>query len=413
LKAKPVKLKSVGVIGAGLMGGGIAMASAEAGLDVTIIDVSQASLDKGMSVINANYQRSVQRKSMTAAQAQAAYGRIRPSLNYGDLSNADLVVEAVFENMKVKKQIFGQLDNVCKKGCVLSSNTSGLNIDEIANATSRPEDVVGCHFFSPANVMKLLENVKGSKSSPVAIATVMKFGSMIGKVPVLVGNCPGFVGNRMINHYSGAARQIMMIGGMPSTIDGAAERFGMRMGPIRMSDLVGIDLFGRERAKSGAADTGKNIDDWLFAEGRYGMKTGKGYYVYDEKRKPQRDPAVEAKILEISKTMGMKRRDIPDEEVQSMLFLGLINEGIKILEEGIATRPSDIDVVYVYGYNFPKFKGGPMYYADTLGLDKVLAGLNDLQIKPANLLKELVAKKMSLAQWGKANERKLHAPSKL
>ena len=230
LKAKPIKLKSVGVIGAGLMGGGIAMASAEAGLNVVIIDVAQESLDKGMSVINANYQRSVQRQSMTADEAQAAFGRIKPSLKYSDLGACDLVVEAVFENMNVKKSIFAELDKVCKKGCILSSNTSGLDIDEIASATSRPEDVVGCHFFSPANVMKLLENVKGSKSSPTTIATAMKFGSMIGKVPVLVGNCPGFVANRIFGHYSTGARQVLMMGGLPHTVDSAAESFGMRMG---------------------------------------------------------------------------------------------------------------------------------------------------------------------------------------
>jgi len=263
--------------------------------------------------------------------------------------------------MKIKKEIFGRLDQVCKPGAILASNTSALNVDEIAAATKRPEDVIGCHFFSPANVMRLLENVRGKHSSDRTIATAMKFGNIIKKVPVLVGNCPGFVGNRMLGFYSKSARDVLMQGCLPYEVDGAAEAFGMRMGPLRMSDLVGIDLFGRERARTGAATPATNIDDYLYSQKRFGMKTSAGFYLYDENRKLKRDPAIEAKVVEISAANGVQRRKFEPEEVSSSLFMGLINEGFNILDEGMATRPSDIDVVYVYGYNFPKYRGGPMY----------------------------------------------------
>eukprot|EP00039_Didymoeca_costata_P016891 m.307876 g.307876 ORF g.307876 m.307876 type:complete len:450 (+) comp16466_c1_seq13:2358-3707(+) len=406
----PKPLNSIGIVGAGLMGGGIGMSCADAGMTVRILDVSQEGLEKGLATIKKNYARSVKRGSTTQAKVEASLNRFHPTLSYDSFKDVDIVVEAVFENMNIKKKIFAELDRVCRPGAILASNTSGLDIDVIANVTKRPQDVIGCHFFSPANVMRLLENVRGKATSDVTIATAMHFGEKIGKVPVLVGNCPGFVGNRMLGLYTSASMELLMLGATVQEVDKAAESFGMRMGPLRMTDLVGIDLFGRERARSGIADPKKYLTDFLFANGRYGMKVGKGLYQYDSDRKPFRDPIVDEAILDISRNLGKTRRFYTRQEIENMLFLGLINEGFKILEEGIAIRPSDIDVIYVYGYNFPKARGGPMLFADEMGLNNVLEGVKQLNLKPAKLLETCVSQGITVAQWAEANASK---PSKL
>eukprot|EP00929_Paragymnodinium_shiwhaense_P119188 TRINITY_DN91067_c0_g1_i1.p1 TRINITY_DN91067_c0_g1~~TRINITY_DN91067_c0_g1_i1.p1 ORF type:complete len:706 (+),score=230.41 TRINITY_DN91067_c0_g1_i1:81-2198(+) len=394
LTEKPGPLNTVGIIGSGLMGGGIGMCCAEAGMKVKLLDVSQENLDKGMAVIKKNYAASVQRKSKTQEKVDKILSLMSTTVNYSDLADCDIVVEAVFENMKLKKDIFGQLDAVCKPGCILASNTSRLNIDEIAAATKRPQDVVGCHFFSPANVMKLLENVRGAKSSPRTIATAMEFGKRLKKVTCLVGNCDGFIANRTMG-VSGAG-ELVADGSMPFEIDAAAEAFGMRMGPFRMQDLVGLDLFGRERANSGKATPETHAGDAMYALKRFGQKSGKGFYKYDEKRKMSRDPEAEQIIETIWKKTNTGKKQRSKEEMVDRLYLPVVNEGFKCLEEGIAIRPSDIDVCLVYGYNWPRFRGGPMQWATSIGLPKVLEGIEKLGIKPSGLLKECVEKGWSL-----------------
>jgi len=388
LTAKPGPLDSVGIIGAGLMGGGIAMCCAEVGMKVTLLDIDQANLERGMGVIKKNYARSVERKSKTQAQMDKYMSLITPASEYSALAQCDIVVEAVFENMDLKKKIFASLDAVCKPGCVLASNTSRLNIDAIASVTKRPQDVIGCHFFSPANVMRLLENVRGTKTSPGTIATAMAFGTKIKKVTCLVGNCDGFIANRVMG-VSGAG-EMLNRGVMPHQIDGASEAYGMRMGPIRMYDLVGLDLFGRERANSGAANPAKHAFDAMYAAKRFGQKNGKGFYKYDEKLRCTRDPEAEAIIEGIWKNIGEAPKNLSEEEIVDKLYLPVVNEGFKCLEEGMASRPSDIDVCCVFGYNWPRYRGGPMQWATAVGLPKVLEKLEAMGLKPAELLKECV-----------------------
>ena len=315
-------------------------------------------------------------------------GLIKGTVNYEDLKDADMVIEAVFENMNIKKEVFKRLDGVCKKGAFLCTNTSYLNIDEIASVTSRPENVIGTHFFSPANVMKLLENVRGSKTSDETILTAMEFGKRISKIPCLVGNCHGFVGNRMLEFYSAQAAQMLLEGSLPHIIDRVAYNFGMPMGPLQMMDLVGLDLSWRERKRDGKSDPNTNVTDALCENGRLGQKTKKGYYLYDDNRLPTPDPYVEETIIAVSKNLGIHRREISDKEILERLFYPLINEGFKILEEGIAQRPSDIDVIYCYGYGFPRYRGGPMLYADEVGLNNIIQSLKQLNITPSNLLLE-------------------------
>lgn len=394
LTAKPGPLNTVGIIGAGLMGGGIGMVCAENGMKVKFLDINQENLDKGMAVIKKNYAASVARKSKTQEKVDKILSAMSTTLNYSDLADCDIVVEAVFENMKVKKDIFAKLDANCKPGCILASNTSYLNIDEIASATKRPEDVIGCHFFSPANVMKLLENVRGAKSSPRTIATAMAFGKKLKKVTCLVGNCDGFIANRVMGVSGGD--KLVQNGVMPHEIDAAAESFGMRIGPFRMLDLVGLDLFGRERAKAGKATPETNVSDAMFASNRFGQKNGKGYYKYDEKRKLSRDPEAEQIIETVWKKIGVSKTQASQEEIVDRLYLPVVNEGFKCLEEGIAIRPSDIDVCLVFGYNWPRFRGGPMQWAESIGLPKVLEKIEKLNMKPSALLKECVEKKWSL-----------------
>ncbi|CAJ1347213.1 unnamed protein product, partial [Effrenium voratum] len=380
-----------GIVGAGLMGSGIAMCCAENGIKVVLLDIDQKNLDRGMTAIKKNYARSVERKSKSQAQVDGLLASITPSTSYDSLGHCDIVVEAVFENMDLKRKIFAELDRVCKPGCVLASNTSGLNIDSIAEATKRPQDVVGCHFFSPANVMPLLENVRGPRTAPQVMAKAMAFGAKLKKVTCLVGNCPGFIANRVMN-VSGWTHLIQ--GGLlPHQIDAAAEAFGMRMGPTRMMDLVGLDLFGRERERKGEQDPDRVVFDAMYKASRFGQKSGKGYYSYDASRRHSRDPEAEALIQQVWKNLGVQPREMSQEEIIDVLYLPVVNEGFKCLEEGMALRASDIDVCCVFGYNWPRYTGGPMKWGFSLGLDQVLAKVEKMGLKPSELLKEGAQKK--------------------
>ncbi len=379
---KPKPIKSAAVLGAGTMGGGIAMNFANAGIPVKILEVSQEALSRGLGVIEKNYATSVQRGSMKQEAMDRALKLISGTQRYEDIGDADIVVEAVFEEMGVKKEVFGKLDAVMKQGAVLASNTSTLDIDAIANSTKRPQDVIGTHFFSPANVMKLLENVRGKASSPETIATVMQLGKTLRKVPVLAGNCDGFIGNRMLHGYLREANFLLEEGASPQQIDQALEAFGLAMGPFRMSDLAGLDVSWRIRkGKAHLRDMTERyspVADRLCELGRFGQKTGAGFYKYDG-RNPQPDPLVEEIILTAAKEQGIQRRPISDEEIVQRCMYPLVNEGALILEEGIAIRSSDIDIVYLFGYGFPVYRGGPMFWAEQIGLDKVLATIREFE----------------------------------
>ncbi|HEX6959188.1 MAG TPA: 3-hydroxyacyl-CoA dehydrogenase NAD-binding domain-containing protein [Ferrovibrio sp.] len=394
---KPKPIKSAAVVGAGTMGGGIAMNFANAGIPVKILEVSQEALSRGLGVIEKNYATSVQRGSMKQEAMDRAMKLISGTQRYEDIGEADIVVEAVFEEMAVKKEVFAKLDKTMKPGAVLATNTSTLDIDEIAASTKRPQDVIGTHFFSPANVMKLLENVRGAKSSPETIATVMALGKTLKKVPVLAGNCDGFIGNRMLHGYLREANFLLEEGATPQQVDQALEEFGLAMGPFRMSDLAGLDVGWRIR-KGKAHLRPKDeryspVADRLCEMGRFGQKTGAGFYRY-EGRTPHPDPAVEDVIRQSAKEQGIERRQISAEEIVQRCMYPLVNEGAKILEEGIAIRASDIDIVYLFGYGFPVYRGGPMFWAEQIGLDKVLAtirGFHKIHGKfwePAKLLVE-------------------------
>ncbi|WP_152208206.1 3-hydroxyacyl-CoA dehydrogenase NAD-binding domain-containing protein [Marinobacter changyiensis] len=374
-KDTPVRdVASVGIIGAGTMGGGIAMNFANAGIPVTIVDVKQEALDKGLGVIRKNYENSAKKGRITPAQVEERMALITTSLSYDAFKDVDLVIEAVFENMDIKKQIFSQLDKVCKPGAILASNTSTLDIDEIASATSRPEDVVGMHFFSPANVMKLLENVRGSKTSDEVKATVMAVAKKIGKVGVMVGNCYGFVGNRMLHRRGAEATALVNEGASPQQVDKVLTDLGFPMGQFAMSDLAGIDVgysIRKERRKAGE-DIPANWMDTLAEEGRLGQKTMAGVYKYEEgNRKPVVDPKVDELIAGFRKEQGIEPRDITDQEILERCMYVMVNEGAKILEEGIAARALDIDIVWIYGYGFPAYRGGPMFWADQVGVKTI------------------------------------------
>jgi len=397
---KPAPIRKAAVIGAGLMGGGIAMVYANAGVEVKLVDVSDEALSKGLKIIAKNYGTSVSRGSITQEQMDAAMERISLTTNYDDLGDIDISVEAVFEDMDLKKKIFASLDAVTPAHAILGSNTSSLDIDEIASATKRPEKVIGTHFFSPANVMKLLENVRGAKSSPETIAAVMAMGKQLGKVPVLAGNCDGFIGNRMLQYYTGEAEFMLEEGATPEQIDRVAESFGLAMGPCAMRDLAGMGtsvLIRAIRRKTLPADERlPNIVERLVEAGREGQKAGKGYYRYEGRTRIS-DPEALAIIEAESKAMGITRRELSDEEVRDRLFHPLVNEGAKEIEEGIALRASDIDVVWVNGYAFPAHTGGPMFWGEADGLDRVLATArmlgekNGVRWSPSPLLERLVA----------------------
>lgn len=385
-------VNKVGIIGAGTMGGGIAMNFANVGIPVVLIEVKQDALDRGLATIRKNYERTASRGGITLEQVEERCALITGSLEMESLADVDLVIEAVFERMDIKKDIFTKLDAICKPGAILSTNTSGLDIDEIASVTKRPESVIGLHFFSPANVMKLLEIVRADHTSKEVIATSMKLAKKIGKVAVLVGVCPGFVGNRILGQRQREAQKLVMEGAMPWDIDRVLYDFGFPMGPFAMSDLAGLDIgWVKERSK------GESIRDVLCEMDRRGQKTGAGYYDYDESRNAVPSPVTEQVIKDFIVKTGANPRDVTDAEILERCIYPMINEGAKILEEGKAIRPSDIDVVWQNGYGWPVYQGGPMWYGDHVGLPKVLAKMQEFhatmgdQFKPSALLEKLVA----------------------
>ena len=361
-------VKKAAVIGAGTMGGGIAMNFANVGIPVTVVEVSREALDRGIGVVRKNYEATAARGRLTPADVERRMGLISATTDFGAVADADIVIEAVFEEMPIKKEVFAKLDAVCKPEAVLATNTSTLDVNEIAATTRRPESVVGTHFFSPANVMRLLENVRGAKSSKTAIATAMTVGRRIGKVPVLVGVCYGFVGNRMLHQRSKEAERLILEGALPQQVDRVLFDFGFPMGPFAMGDLAGLDVGWRIRKGRGERAL---VADRLCELGRFGQKTGAGFYRYEGDRTPRPDPDVEKIISDVSTAQGITRRPISDEEILQRLLYPMVNEGAKILEERIAARPSDIDVIWVYGYGWPVYRGGPMFWADSVGIREI------------------------------------------
>ena len=380
-------INRVGMIGAGTMGGGISMNFLSAGIPVTIVEMAQDALDRGTGIIRKNYQATASKGRMTAEQVEGAMGLLKPTLNFDDLAECDLIIEAVYEEMSVKKEVFAKIDKVAKPGAILASNTSYLNIDEIATATSRPQDVLGMHFFSPANVMKLLEIVRGAKTAPDVLATAMALSKKIRKVAVVAGVCYGFIGNRMLMPRQLEAMKLLMEGATPEQIDKVHVDFGMPMGPFQMSDLAGVDI-GWHRDPNRI----ENIRDALAAEGRWGQKTGKGWYDYDEKRNPSPSPRTAEIIAEFRSKSGAKQHEVTAEEIVERTLYTLVNEGALILAEGMAQRASDIDVVWIYGYGWPIYRGGPMFWADTEGAKKIVAGLDRHGFSVAPLLREKAEK---------------------
>ena len=387
---RPREIRKVGVIGAGTMGGGISMNFLSAGVPVTIVETEQAALDRGTGVMRKNYEASAAKGRMTGEQVGQAMGLLTPSLDLEDLGDCDLIIEAVFENMDVKKEIFARLDRIARPGAILASNTSYLNIDEIAATTSRPQDVLGLHFFSPANVMKLLEVVRGAKTAPDALVTAMQTAKRIRKVAVVAGVCHGFIGNRMLMPRQLQANQLLLEGATPEQIDRVHVDFGMPMGPFQMADLAGVDI-GWHRDPSRV----ENIRDALCAIDRWGQKKGAGFYDYDDKRRPSPSPTVQAIIDDFRAKAGIEPREISDQEIIERTLYTMVNEGAKILEEGMAQRASDIDVVWVYGYGWPVYRGGPMFWADTEGLATIVDGLKRQQdrLGPDFALSELLVRK--------------------
>ena len=369
---QPRTVRKVGVIGAGTMGGGISMNFLSAGIPVTIFEMNQEALDRGTGVMRKNYEATASKGKMTAEQVAGAMGLLTPTLDFNELADCDLIIEAVFEQMDVKKDIFTRLDQTMKPGAILASNTSYLNIDEIAAVTSRPQDVVGLHFFSPANVMKLLEVVRGAKTAPDVLVTAMQLAKKIKKVAVVAGVCHGFIGNRMLMPRQVEATKLLLEGASPEQVDRVHVEFGMPMGPFQMADLAGVDI-GWHRDPNRI----ENIRDALCAIDRWGQKKGAGFYDYDDKRRPSPSPVVQQIIEDFAAKQGVTRRQIEDEEIVQRTLYTMVNEGAKILEEGMAQRASDIDVVWVYGYGWPVYRGGPMFWADTEGLQKIVDGLKE------------------------------------
>ena len=375
-------IKKVGVIGAGTMGGGISMNFLSKGIAVTIVEMVQENLDRGVGVIRKNYENSAAKGRFSQEQVEGMMALLTPSLTLNDLADCDLVIEAVYESMDVKKEVFGKLDAICKPGAILASNTSYLDIDEIAASTSRPQDVVGMHFFSPANVMKLLEVVRGDKTAPDVLATAMAIGKKIGKVAVVAGVCHGFIGNRMLSTRQQPAMQLLLEGATPAQIDKVHTDFGMPMGPFQMSDLAGLDI-GWHRDPSKV----KTIRDALCAAGRFGQKNSKGFYDYDEKRVFTPSAEALAIIEEFRATSNLPKREISDQEIVERTLYPMVNEGYKILEEGKAQRASDIDVVWIYGYGWPIYRGGPMFWGALEGEGKIVAALERHNVAVAESLK--------------------------
>jgi len=394
-------IKRVGVIGAGTMGGGISMNFLNAGIAVTIVETAKEALDRGLGTIRRNYENTAKKGRLTTADVETRMGLLSPDLNLDALSDCDLIIEAVYENMEIKKEVFGKLDKIAKKGAILASNTSYLDIDEIAAATNRPADVIGMHFFSPANVMRLLEVVRGAKTAKPVIATVMQLARKIGKIGVLVGVCHGFVGNRMLAQRQREAQKLILEGAMPWDVDRVIYDFGLPTGPFAMSDLAGLDIgWSKETSKS------STIREILCELDRRGQKTGAGFYDYDEARNAKPSALVERIILDFAARKGINRRAISDEEILERCIYPMISEGAKILDEGKAQRASDIDIVWINGYGWPVYRGGPMFYGDLIGPEKVLAKLKAFEatmgddFKPAPLLERIVAEGRRLSDAG-------------
>jgi len=370
-----IAMKSVGVIGAGTMGGGITMNFLNAGVPVRLVEMSQAALDRGVGVIRKNYENTAAKGRMTQEQVEARMALIKPSLELEALGDVDLVIEAVFEEMSIKKDVFGKLDKIAKQGAILASNTSFLNLDEIASATARPESVVGLHFFSPANVMRLLEVVRGEKTSKEVVATAMKLAKTIGKVPVLSGVCDGFIANRIMAQRGRQADAVILEGPTPADVDKALYDYGFAMGHFQMMDLVGLDVIGR-------GETERSVAGDLVKLDRLGQKKNGGYYDYDEKRNPTPSPVAAEVIADVAKEKGVSNQGPQSaEDILARLLYPVVNEGAKLLEEGIALRASDIDVAAILGYNWPVYTGGPMFWADTVGLPKIVAKLRELEAR--------------------------------
>jgi len=406
-----IPIQSAAVVGGGTMGGGIAMVLANAGIPVLLKETDQAALDRGMATIQSNYANSVKRGRFSPQVAEERLKRITPTLTYDDFSKVDLVIEAVFEGMALKKAIFQELDRMCKPGAILASNTSTLSIDEIASATSRPESVIGTHFFSPANVMRLLEIVRGKASSKEVVATCMQLSKTLGKVGVLVGNCRGFVGNRMFGPYRREAQFLIEEGAGIEAVDQALSDFGMAMGPLATGDLAGLDVGWRIRKEYRHLEVPgirqPFAEDRLCELGRYGQKTGAGWYKYDDQRRAAPDPAVGELIRKWVEEAGIVQRQISAAEITDRCLYALVNEGARILEEGYALRASDIDIIYINGYGFPAYRGGPMWYADTVGLKRVYDRICEFQRQhgetwqPAPLLKQLAEQGKTFAEFGR------------
>ena len=412
---KIMDIKKAGIIGSGTMGGGIAMCFANAGIPVHIIDQDEENLKRGISVIEKNYDFMVNKGRLTSKQKDAIFGLVTSSLDYSDISDCDIVIEAVYENLELKHEIFKALDQHVKPEAILASNTSGLDIDSIASITSRPDKIVGTHFFSPANIMRLLEVVRGEQTSNETLATIMAIGKKLKKAAVVSLNAPGFIGNRMLFGYTAQANMLLLEGALPHQIDQALESFGLNMGPFRMMDLVGLDLGWRARKLSGKeSPLHAKIGDELCEQNRYGQKSGAGYYNYSEgSRAPNPAPENESTYEKISSENGFTRREITDEEIVDRCILALINEGADILSEGVAQRAADIDVVYINGYGFPIWRGGPMHHANALGLDVVIEKLEKYKeitgsdvYKPSEMLLKLSKDGLKLGEAPSKEERK-------
>jgi 3-hydroxyacyl-CoA dehydrogenase len=404
-------INTVGIIGGGTMGGGIAMSFANAGIPVTLIEINDEALARGLSIVDKNYAGSVKRGKLSEEAAAKCRGLIEGATDYSALADVDLVIEAVFEDPALKKDIFARLDKSCKDGAILATNTSYQDVNDIAAATTRPEDVIGTHFFSPAHIMKLLEVVRGEKTADDVLATCMSLAKRIRKVAVMSGVCYGFIGNRMLQGYMREAQFCLVEGGTPEGIDAAMYDWGMAMGPISVADLAGLDVSYKARQALAEDKRGDprsyRVVDALVESGKLGQKSGAGFYNYDpETRKKSSDPAVLEIIEREANSLGIERQAIAVDEIVDRHVYALINEGLRILEEGIAQRPGDIDVVYVYGYGFPAWRGGPMHYADAVGLDTVRARINEFRGRygaenwtPAPLLETLVREKSTIAEW--------------
>jgi 3-hydroxyacyl-CoA dehydrogenase len=409
--AQPIEIKRAAIVGAGTMGGGIAMCFANAGIPVLLKEATQEALDRGLATIRRNYSNTVKKGRLSEEAMAQRLALITPTLSYDGFDQADIIIEAVFENMALKREIFAELDKRAKPGALLATNTSSLNLDEIAATTARPSSIIGLHFFSPANVMRLLEIVRGRATSDEAIVTAFALAKTLKKIGVLVGNCHGFVGNRMFFQYMREAYFLVEEGASVEAVDKALTDFGMAMGLFAVDDLAGIDVGVKVRQENKRNEpAGRRqplVVDKLYAMGRYGQKTGAGWYKYDENRRAIPDPEVAALIEQTAKEAGIRRREIGAQEIVERCVYALINEGAKILEEGFALRASDIDIVYLNGYGFPAWRGGPMWHADTIGVKKVYDRVCEFHAQrgdwwePAPLLKRLAETGETFANWDK------------